>query len=440
MTQWNIKRIADRIDADPTLEVPEGEVPSLFPIADFAYTKPGGNTAQFEDLSSDPDGAIVGWRWEFGDVVARPVASFRITTNGLQVTATDQSVTPAGTTITNWVYTWGDGTQTSGQQNPTHTYPAGGSYDITLTVTASNGQVSSNTNRLNLTLGGLGIPFGPYTIWETSSSLLPYHEPFSWNYGGTDAARIVTTLNAARNLHRRTSFNLAGGSHDKYKTNGVFDRAKWNAKIDTYNTPAIRSAIASAVADGTLTFCNVIDEPANTSPDNSWGPAGTLDKAKVDSMASYIKNIFPTLPLSVTLDWRIWNTQSFHVIDIQLSQYRNFKGDVIEYRDGALALGQRDGHQIAFSLNILDGGIRWSGSGWQCPLSTTGGFGTYAPNCKMTADQMEDWGITLGSAGVALAMWDYREDFMADPENRTAWFAVRAHLDTLPRRSFRRFG
>lgn len=70
------------------------------PVADFHYSplKPWtSNTVQFYDDSTDSDGWIVGWYWDFGD---------------------------------NW---------TSNQQNPTHQYDDDGTYTVTLTVTDNDG-------------------------------------------------------------------------------------------------------------------------------------------------------------------------------------------------------------------------------------------------------------------------------------------------------------
>lgn len=67
------------------------------------YTPDGGSTsARFEDRSTDADGRIVSWSWNFGDGV------------------------------------------TSSDQNPTHEYAAPGSYIVTLTVTDDSGLTASH--------------------------------------------------------------------------------------------------------------------------------------------------------------------------------------------------------------------------------------------------------------------------------------------------------
>ena len=50
-----------------------------------------------------------------------------------------------------------------------------------------------------------------------------------------------------------------------------------------------------------------MDEPqqhgVSSDPDKTWGPAGTMTKARVDDMCAYVKAIFPTLPVGVGHDY-----------------------------------------------------------------------------------------------------------------------------------------
>ncbi len=278
---------------------------------------------------------------------------------------------------------------------------------------------------LSRSTSGVGIPFGPFGGWDGSTPK-PNAEGFTLVMGGVHAGSIIGRIGAARVRGLRLIVALTGGGHANYKTDGVFDVIKWEAKMNTYNTPAIQAAVADAVNDGTLIGNILMDEPANTSPDNSWGPAGTMSKERVDSLAIYAKAIFPTLPMGVTLDYRIWNERSFRVIDFQVSQYRLAKGGVTAYRDGALALGARDGHSILFSMNILDGGKRSP----NCPMPETGGPGTSGRNCRMTPEQLVESGKILGPSGCAFLMWRYDPAFMARPENQQAFTELAAELAT----------
>ncbi len=80
-----------------------------------------------------------------------PVADFTWAPNapnvGDEVTFTDASTTPTGTTITKWSWDFdGDGTEDSTEQNPKHTYTAPGTYTVSLTVTNSNSETDSVTH------------------------------------------------------------------------------------------------------------------------------------------------------------------------------------------------------------------------------------------------------------------------------------------------------
>ncbi|MDP9222981.1 MAG: hypothetical protein M3P18_03845, partial [Actinomycetota bacterium] len=97
---------------------------------------------------------------------------------------------------------------------------------------------------------------------------------------------------------------------------------------------------------------------------------------------------------------------------------------------------RRDGMSILFSVNLLNGGVPDRDGIWDC--SGTGGMGTYAPNCRMTPQQVRDWGILLGSAGCALTMWRYDGAFVLNADNQQAFNDVRSRLATLPAKSCRR--
>src|SRR5206468_12929568 len=79
-------------------------------------------------------------------VSSSPFASFsaNLTTACVPATIqfTDQSTTPAGATITQWQWNFGDG-GSSTLQNPSHTYNATGFYTVSLTITSSTGCTSA---------------------------------------------------------------------------------------------------------------------------------------------------------------------------------------------------------------------------------------------------------------------------------------------------------
>ena len=79
-------------------------------------------------------------------------------------------------------------------------------------------------------------------------------------------------------------------------------------------------------------------------------------------------------------------------------------------------MARRDGYSVIFSLNILNGGAQDKDGVYDCVGAGQAGKGTYGTNCRMTPDQVRQWGNTLGSAGCALLMWRYDDRYMADSE------------------------
>src|SRR5213078_3066790 len=162
--------------------------PDQPPTAAFTASCPT-LTCSFTDQSSDPDGTIATWHWDFGDgstpVATRnpshtystggsytvtltvtdnqgapntvthavapsqpnqsPVAAFTASCPTLTCSFTDQSSDPDGT-IATWDWDFGDGSTPVTTRNPSHTYSAGGSYTVTLTVTDNQGAPNTVTH------------------------------------------------------------------------------------------------------------------------------------------------------------------------------------------------------------------------------------------------------------------------------------------------------
>ena len=143
----------------------------------------------FTSTSSDPDGTIASYRWTFGDGTAAvttqnpshtytaggtftvtltvtdnqnatgsvshpvtvtappppnqpPVAAFSSSCTQLTCNFTSTSSDPDGT-IASYRWTFGDGTAAVTTQNPSHTYTAGGTFTVTLTVTDNQNATGS---------------------------------------------------------------------------------------------------------------------------------------------------------------------------------------------------------------------------------------------------------------------------------------------------------
>jgi PKD repeat protein len=78
-----------------------------------------------------------------------PHADFEVHCSGLTCVFVDRSRDDDGS-IASWSWQFGDGTATSNKQNPTHTYPSRGKYDVLLTVTDNLGAADARTRRTDL--------------------------------------------------------------------------------------------------------------------------------------------------------------------------------------------------------------------------------------------------------------------------------------------------
>jgi len=110
----------------------------------------GSNVSVY--IQSPTSVGLCGFYYLFPIEIVSLNPSFNTTTNCLTVNFTDQS-TATSTTITGWLWDFGDG-QTSTSQNPSHTYANAGDYNVTLTISGGGCQ---NSITHHVTVSGLSI-------------------------------------------------------------------------------------------------------------------------------------------------------------------------------------------------------------------------------------------------------------------------------------------
>jgi hypothetical protein len=230
---------------------------------------------------------------------------------------------------------------------------------------------------------------------------------------------------------------MTGGSFSNYLTDGQFDMTKWKNRMDTYKTTAIKNAVDSAVSDGTIIASVLIDEPET----KRWGRV--LTKAMIDEMAGYVKDIFPTLMVGVNhgppgYEWR--SEERYRKVDYVRYQYNHYitSGDIVAWRKAVLAQAKHDGVTPALSLNVLDGGMKDKSAAWNCTGPGQAGQGTYPPNCRMTPDQVRNWGKELAPYACFMMVWRYDQAYMSNPANEEAFKDLAAVVASAPRRSCKR--
>lgn len=209
-----------------------------------AFTAVCANLAcDFTDDSSDGDGSVIGWSWDFGDnssgtaqnpshtyaaagtytarlivtdddgatdsvtqavtVSAPPVgnqnptAAFNPNCTDLACTFTDQSTDSDGT-ISTWSWDFGDGNGSS-VQSPSHSYAAAGTYSVSLTVTDDGGATDTATQQV--ALGAV-----------TSSTYYP--EAISVSVGSYDWGSLASFTNQDNDTYDIASAQASEGSVD----------------------------------------------------------------------------------------------------------------------------------------------------------------------------------------------------------------------------------
>jgi serine protease len=85
----------------------------------------------------------------------QPTADFAYTASGLTVAFTDQSTDSDGQVVS-WSWDFGDGVGTSTAQNPSYTYAAGGTYAVSLTVSDDSNATDTVTKNVTVSSGGSG--------------------------------------------------------------------------------------------------------------------------------------------------------------------------------------------------------------------------------------------------------------------------------------------
>ncbi|MBI4648076.1 MAG: PKD domain-containing protein, partial [Bacteroidia bacterium] len=279
------------------------EVNSVFTIiADFiAVNVCQGTTTCFTDISYSSGGGITSWSWHFNDpnvpwympwlnssgsqnpcheftqagnytidldiedesgctgsvsktivIYDGPTANFSASSSSLgePTIFTDQSASGTGS-ITSWSWNFSDGSPVSPMQNPEYTYAIAGTYNVTLTITDSNGCTSSITKQITVIdlphadFSATMVCFGETTIF-TDQSTSPGGQitGWQWNFddGNTSAVQNPSHLYSSPGI-----YNVQLIAND---INGVFDTVV--KPVTVYPLP-VADFIYDTVCDGGTT-------------------------------------------------------------------------------------------------------------------------------------------------------------------------------------------
>jgi PKD repeat protein len=247
---------------------------NALPNAAFTPTCTGGS-CRFADGSTDPDGTVSGWQWNFDDGTsstqrnpshtfpsggtyqvrltvtddrggqgsttkqvtvgdppnAPPTADLTWTCTGLDCSFTDASSDGDGN-VTGWAWSFGDG-GTSDQANPSHSYGAEDTYTVSLTVTDDEGAPSSTVSKqVAVRLPGSNLdPVAAFTSSCTSLACTFTDQStdedgtvvlWAWNFGdgSTSGAQSPSHTYGSANTYNvsLTVTDDRGGTHQQSAT------------------------------------------------------------------------------------------------------------------------------------------------------------------------------------------------------------------------------
>jgi PKD repeat protein len=278
----------------------------------------------FTDASTDPDGTVAAWSWNFGDGATSavrspshtytaagtysvkltvtdnkgatgsmtksvtvavaptnqpPVASFTVACTNLACSFTDASHDPDGT-VTSWSWNFGDGA-TSTTRSPSHTYVAAGTYSVKLTATDDKGATGSVTKSVTVTAAAANQPpvanaGGPYS----ADDQVTFTGAASYDPDGN------TPLTYAWTFGDGTSGSGVSPSH-VYRVNGSY-----TATLVVTDAKGASSAAAHA----TVTIANV-------PPTVHAGPDVTMSPGTYTLQATFTDPGTTDAPWTYRIDW-----------------------------------------------------------------------------------------------------------------------------------------
>jgi gliding motility-associated-like protein len=206
-----------------------------------------------------------------------PVASFTDVNNCLNANSifTNNSSAPAGSTLTQYYWNFGDGNFSS-IQLPSHTYASAGTYQVSLNVTSNNGCVASYT--LPITVNALPVvSFTANSLCANQTSQFNGNvsgsqvgNQWSWNFGGATS----TQQNASYHFPGWGTYTVSLSVTDN---NGC--SALSSQPINIQPLPVIAVTSAAVCLGGVTTFSNSSNIPSGSIAAWAWdfNADGTID-------------------------------------------------------------------------------------------------------------------------------------------------------------------
>ncbi len=200
-----------------------------------------------------------------------PVSSFTKSCSGLTCNFTSTSSDPDGT-ITAYSWNFGDGSPAVTTQNASHTYAAGGTYTVTLTVTDNLGATNSSSQSVTVSATNQP-PVASFTqscseltcsFTSTSSDPDGTITAYSWNFG--DGSPAVTTQNASHAYGAAGTYTVTLTVTDNL---GATNSSSQSVTVTAPNQPPIASFTQSCIGL-TCSFTSTSSDPDGTITAYSW--------------------------------------------------------------------------------------------------------------------------------------------------------------------------
>ena len=376
------------------------------PVAAFTSTSTDLSSTFDGSTSSDPDGTISSYAWNFGDsststsatpthVYSQPgsyVVSLTVTDNrggtntvthsvsaslpnvaptaAFTTSATDLAVSTNATgstdsdgTIASYAWNFGDGAAASGATS-SHTYATAGSYTISLTVTDNQGATGTVTHSVTVpaaniapvaafsfTTSGLSAIFDSSASADADGTITSYLWDFGDSKTGTDASPTHTYTLSGSYVASLTVTDNRGGT---------------NTITHTVTMVAVNQAPVAAFSSTTINLVASFTGGASADPDGTiagyaWNYGDGTTGTGVTSSHTYAAAGTFTATLTVTDNQGATNAVS-HPMTVTAPPVN------------VLAQAQF-GTAIANSWGSADVGGTWTNAGIATAYSVTGGVG-----------------------------------------------------------------
>ena len=198
-----------------------------------------------------------------------PVANFSSTTNLLNVVFTSSSTDSDGS-IASYSWNFGD-TTTSNVQNPSKTYTAAGTYNVALTVTDDRGATNTMTKAVTVTaanqapvanftssISGLTVNFS-----DSSTDADGTIASRSWNFGDSTSS---TAQNPSKSYTAAGTYSVALTVTDN---SGATNTTTKSVTVSAANLPPVAN-FTSTVSGLTASFTDSSTDPNGTVASRSW--------------------------------------------------------------------------------------------------------------------------------------------------------------------------